>query len=443
MAIDTAQKRSSVAGRGLFGHIPGRPDGAVSDAHERAQIGRLYSGLEYSPPPPGPTLVFRRSTALAKPHFAIRITRPGGASFPLYLPIEDVTALSFQTQLNGGFGLGSVGMAEREDGTIYAYLPVNVDVEYFSILEILAGSTVVYRGVVTNLRQDQGKTVGIEAEGVLPRGGQFQPFLPGAGTLSRLPSRSVLRESIRSHNAQGGGSFRLMPTVTSEALTVGHQASEFHGMTLWRIAEQFATEGDGDNPAWVTAYNDDVIEVGTYDEPTRADYVVSVEDLVVEPDATQVCNEVTVSYTGTDGVQREQRVRNALLGYIRGYNIAHHVTTQLKSAGQAIAFGRAYLNEHDDPTYSVTITRHWSEPLRSSIGEPKRIYLARAGEWVEVFGLGKLLIVRTDYDNLRGTGTITLGGMNSRTAAFLLAQSQRSDTALREGIDVNSGAQIM
>lgn len=442
MAIDTAQKRSSVIGRGLFGAIPGRPDGAVSDSGERAQVAWMYSGLVYSPAVP--VFVYRRSSAFAEPSIGIEISRPNGAGFPLYMPIERITQLQFQTDIDaGGYGLGNVGMAEDDAGQIFAYLPAPVDVEYLGVMRILIGSAQVHRGLITTLVQPQGETVGIETRGELGHAGLFRPWLPGAAASSRLPARSIIRHAVANHNGYTGEQFKLSVNAEIQALTTSHYVYEFHSMPLWRILQQLTGEGDGQHGAYAVAYGDNVITIGSYEPPMReADYIVSVEDIVVDVDAQNVINEVVVSYVTPSGVQREVSVLDTLAAFRSGHSIAEYVPTQLKTAGAAYAFGRTYLRDRQTPVRSATITRHWSQPLRSTIGEPKRVYLARAGEWVEVYGIGKLPIIRTDYDHISGMGTVTLGAINPRTASFLLAQSQRSNTALSKSIDINTGARI-
>lgn len=173
-----------------------------------------------------------------------------------------------------------------------------------------------------------------------------------------------------------------------------------------------------------------------------ADYLVSVEDLSIEPDASWMCNEVVVSYVGPDGGQRELTVTNRPLQQRMRMVVQQAVSTQLRSAGAARAYGRGYLADRATPVRSITIERHWSQPIRTSIGVPQRIYQVQSEKTVEIIGVGKLLVVRTSYDRVTGIGTITLGGLSPRTASFLLAQAQRSNTALREGLDVNSGARV-
>lgn len=51
MAVDTAQKRSSVIGLGTPIGVPGWPGGGV-DVADRAQSAGEYAGFTYPPPPP-------------------------------------------------------------------------------------------------------------------------------------------------------------------------------------------------------------------------------------------------------------------------------------------------------------------------------------------------------------------------------------------------------
>lgn len=440
MAIDTAQERSSIVGLGDPWGIPGWPGSGI-DAADRAQAASLYAGYSYAAVVDVP-FIYRRSSAFAEPSIGIEIARAGYDGFPLYMPIEDITQLQFQTDLSaGGYGLGNVGMADDEAGQIFAYLPAPMDVEYLGIMRILIGSAQAHRGLITNLVQPQGETVGIESRGTLGHAGLFRPWLPGAGAMSRLPARSIIREAVRNHNGYDGEKFRVANNEVIHRLTTSHYLSEFHSMPLWRILQQIAAEGDGEYGAFAVGYGNNLITLGSYREPTgQAHYTVSVEDIVIDVDAQNVVNEMIVSYTNLHGEQREVRVVDLLSAKRTRHSIAEYVPSELKTAGAAYAFGRSYLRDRRTPIRSATITRHWSQPLRTGIGEPKRIYLARAGEWVEIYGIGKLPIVRTDYDHMTGIGTVQLGAMNTRTAAFLLAQAKRSNTALSKGLNVNTGA---
>lgn len=371
--------------------------------------------------------------------FVLHIAGPLPEKRPLpAIPLGPNVALSFESELNGGWSNANIGIPEQP-GIAYealqrAFLPVPADVVPLSHVEIRAGGAVVWEGRATG-----DMLVGGEIRGIRATGYGFTATIDNwnrdAGTVHQATTATLLRDAIAKYAP-------LLSVGTIEDPGRNHFPGDYYRMTPFQMLEAMAREGGGANGnEWMwTVYHRTLTFVER--TATTAMYAPPI-------DATMSIQREYDPYSHASmyfRLQNSGAAEEVLSPEYTNISVSDQGITRYKlveggasSASGATQYVQTFLNRVADPIANITIERKAWRGLELATTGERAPWLVRAGEWVSVPPLGLFPILQTRFDAVTGDSTFTLGQPLRRSWNGIIRRIVQTDAHVRNALDVETG----
>lgn len=349
------------------------------------------------------------------------------------LDIPPMTALSWQTQLPGGFSDAKIGLTGREHQRVYAYLPIPVDAPLFGHVEIQADGTRVYEGRIEERDRPGGDIRGLSATGYGFAAVSDDYYESDDQTM--VTSATALLEVLRA----------AAPLVRIGAIDdpgVLHALSDFDGMTPGQVIDQLIKEGgEGGIPWDYLVYEQRLLSFLARIPPAQPDYSLPIDETV------QLRESVRDSYStaklrfgsGNDEQVTPELSRSQFTNR-HGFERRKLLSGSSPSLAVATQFVETWLTEHSQPEISATVKRDQWRGLEMLGGDLQPQWLVRAGQWLLLGDYGPLVIERTSFDGMKGTLSLELGKPLRGPLAERLARIAETDTSVRTRRNPVTGA---
>lgn len=374
---------------------------------------------------------------MERPRFSLLLGKPLPSTETL--PVVDIglgVALSWKTQVPGGDVGGSVGLIDDDvDPSVRrrAYLSSPVDTMGFAHVQVLAGSTVVSEGRITEDELPAGRVQGFEYEGYGIAAASDQ-WLPLPSTALTTSGRILLRAVT-----SGAPLLAVKDPDSFVDPNVQHSESEYDGATVADMAIGMAREGGGpDSVPWIYLVYDREITFVPYAAPAEPTYLIPLDDSVrLRRRYGGMYSHMAMRYANAEREQdqRTLELMNPLFEHEYGFVRKTLLSASAETATAANQFVSTALNEASRPEIVAELRRDYTRGLELAGGGERPVWLVRAGEWVEVLGIGTLLIEQTNFDARTGALSVTLGRPTFNRLTTILAKLIESDEAMRRKYD--------
>lgn len=309
---------------------------------------------------------------------------------PLDLTLQ-LARLAFRSVYPGGDDTCSIEWDwETAPGT--HTLPLPPERVGFGHVTVLDGATPIWEGRLVDLALAGGRVVGIRAEGyqyALEDG-----WLEAAGAESdrTVTAYDLVVEAVRQSTA-------LVTTVgLGEAQDPGgaYAPGAFDGMTAKAIVEQLCHDGDGTSLWAYTVYGRRLVFARRV-APAMPAYVVPADgSLRTFYSVKEVYGAAAAPYTDGSALQYTARVKHVGFQHRYGFERARLLGGGERSSAGAYRAAATFVATHNEPVVTATLDRGGGRLLETAGGGLMPAWHARAGEWVEIEGLGSLPIIALD-----------------------------------------------
>lgn len=346
---------------------------------------------------------------MARPRFTLRLFEPltSWRSEPVALDdvdvSPDVSELSWSSELPIGWKSLTAGFYAPHK-RLYSGLATYVHDVPFGHVECLYGYDKVFEGRLVEAELDGGGVRGIGVEGY------------GLSALNDDVILSTDTDVIDSADVARRVLFASAPLLRPASGAFFTPPATRHALSEWdrkypsEAFDALMKQGADGVLYDMLVYEDRQMRFQPRAEPEQARYSVPFDATIAPPrkDYRGLVSDVLVRFRNTDdGTDAEISDRN--LAWSHRVRRRAVLEAGELSAVNARVLARTYLATHAEAALSTTITRDWPRALESLGDVEYPALAARAGEYAEVVGFGKLPVVRTTFDASAGRLTAELG----------------------------------
>lgn len=435
MALDTAQKRSSVVGHGLPVGVPGWP-GAGVDAPDRAQVAGLYSGLDYTPPPEPVVIAGAAPDITPFAHFA------GARGEPLAripLPLGRISG-QITWGPDGGVQQVTVGLDADHlqrpfDQQRHAHLLTPLSIPDYAQLQIVIGGEVV---------------AATRVEDVLPAANGLALGCVGLGpSQTWMADRDYLLDDDPSlaPGVEVDGSRLLAAVIDQVGAVVGlRPATGPHWPLTGKLHK--TTDADGETPAavasavckragfmWTMVGRE--VRLISPEPPAVPDYLVPFDDSVlVRRVVSNLYSAVRVKFKNPDGSTGRELVSAGPLPLsVLGYQRIKSLTSLSSDRQAAIAAAHEWLRAQGAGVVIGGVKRTGGRGLERWGGGVAQPWSIRPGQWLQVADQLMQQITRVVLNLKTLDVTVSLGPPVPRSMAAVVSTLLSDVVALRSDRD--------